>query len=229
MQAAWGARQELLSGGRRDTFLFGGLRPYGRGRPAIPRFDADEIQTLSFLFLTHSHTDHTGALPWLEEQGFSGTVFASRETLSQLKASPRRAVCLERFTPPTGLMVDWGRSGHCGGSIWYQVGLEGHSILFSGDYTEHSLAYTTDLIRNVKADLAVLDSAYGPEPQTAAEMRRELLTAAERLLTRQRSVLFPVPKFGRGLELALLLHKAWPGSAHLWRWPLPWTDGLGGP
>lgn len=181
----------------------------GAGQP-YPDLTPDEIQTLSFLFLTHSHTDHTGALPWLEEQGFSGTVFASRETLSQLKASPRRAVCLERFMPPTGLMVDWGRSGHCGGSIWYQVGLEGHSILFSGDYTEHSLAYTTDLIRNVKADLAVLDSAYGLEPQTAAEMRRELLTAAERLLTRQRSVLFPVPKFGRGLELALLLHKAWP-------------------
>lgn len=71
----------------------------GAGQP-YPDLTPDEIQTLSFLFLTHSHTDHTGALPWLEEQGFSGTVFASRETLSQLKASPRRAVCLERFTPP---------------------------------------------------------------------------------------------------------------------------------
>lgn len=59
----------------------------GAGQP-YPDLTPDEIQTLSFLFLTHSHTDHTGALPWLEEQGFSGTVFASRETLSQLKARP---------------------------------------------------------------------------------------------------------------------------------------------
>ena len=62
------------------------------------------------------------------------------------------------------------------------MGSEGHSILFSGDYTEHTLVYTADLIWNVKVDLAVLDSACGTEPRTAEDMRLDILTAVEKTL-----------------------------------------------
>ena len=175
-----------------------------------PHLTPQEIQNLSYIFLTHSHADHSGAIPWLEEQGFAGTVVASAETLEQLKTRPQRRSSLAEFVPPAGLAVRWGRSGHCAGSLWYQFRLEGRSLLFSGDYTEHSWAYATDPIRGVAADLAVLDSAYGPEPRSAGEMVRDLLTGAEELLAHQGSLLLPVPKYGRGLELALLLHRAWP-------------------
>lgn len=53
---------------------------------------------------------------------------------------------LNQFVPPDYLTVNWNRSGHCGVAYGYQVGLEGHSILFSGDYPEHTLTYTADLI-----------------------------------------------------------------------------------
>lgn len=175
-----------------------------------PHLTKEEIQRLDVVFLTHSHADHTGALPWLEEQGFSGAVAASGETLSQLKTPPKHSVPLADAAVP-GLTVRWGRSGHCAGSLWYQFELEGKTLLFSGDYTEAGLAYRVDPIRGAEADLAVLDSAYGAETRTPEEMRRDFVVRVGELLAQNRPILLPVPKFGRGLELALLLHEGWPG------------------
>ncbi len=175
-----------------------------------PHLTAPEMKRIAYVFLTHSHMDHTGALAWLEENGFSGTVIASAQTLAQLKTLPQRSAVLENADLPAALKVKWGRSGHCVGSVWYQFQLEGKTLLFSGDYTEESAAYSVDPIRGVTADLAVLDSAYGAEKRTAQEMRREFLDAAAQLLSAHGSLLLPVPKYGRGWELLLMLHQTWP-------------------
>lgn len=184
-----------------------------------PHLTKTDIQKLSWVYLTHSHADHSGALPWLENMGFTGTVIATRETLSQLKVQPRKSAVLGEEAKFPGLSVRWGRSGHCPGSVWYEFQLEGKTLLFSGDYLEGGLAYVTDPIRNVRADIAVLDSAYGPEPRSAEEMRQDFLKKAETILTAGRPLLLPVPQYGRGLEAVLLLHKRWPdlpiyGDAH---------------
>ena len=184
-----------------------------------PRLTKQEIQGLDFILLTHSHADHVGALPWLAGQGFSGTVIASRETLAQLKTPPYQAMTLEESHFPSNFRIRWGRSGHCVGSVWYHLMLDGKCLLFSGDYTECSLAYETDPIRDVAADIAVLDSAYGSEDRTPDQMRQAFLKAAAHHLFNERPLLLPVPKFGRGLELALMLHTEWPalpiyGDAH---------------
>ena len=146
-------------------------------------------------------------------------MIATRETLSQLKVQPRKSAVLGEEAKFPGLSVRWGRSGHCPGSVWYEFQLEGKTLLFSGDYLEGGLAYVTDPIRNVRADIAVLDSAYGPEPRSAEEMRQDFLKKAETILATGRPLLLPVPQYGRGLEIALLLHKQWPqlpiyGDAH---------------
>ena len=184
-----------------------------------PRLTKQEIRGLDFIFLTHSHSDHTGALPWLEGQGFSGTVIASLETLAQLNTPLHQTMALGESSFPSNLFVHWGRSGHCVGSVWYHLILDGKCLLFSGDYTEHSIAYETDPIRDVVADIAVLDSAYGSEFRTPYEMRQAFLEAVDYHLSNGRPLLLPVPKFGRGMELALMLHTEWPalpiyGDAH---------------
>ena len=186
--------------------MAGSAQPY-------PNLTPERIRSLQYVFLTHSHADHTGALPWLLEQGFSGTVIASDETFGQLPFSLPDTRTLRSFRPPEGLKLRWGRSGHCPGSVWYEFGLEGQTLLFSGDYTERSLVYETDPIRRTRAELAVIDCAYGADPRSAEVLRFDFLTRMAALLAAGKPVLLPVPKYGRGLEQLALLCRARPKAA----------------
>lgn len=214
-----------------EVFLAGGVGEHGRncfyvrgeeicflvdcGRMAgskqpYPHLSPAQIHSLQYVFLTHSHADHTGALPWLIEQGFAGTVVASEETLAQLPFSLPNTVPLRAFQPPVALKLRWGRSGHCPGSVWYELTLEKRTLLFSGDYTESSLLYPADPIRRVRAELAVIDCAYGADPRSPEVLRFDFLTRMAALLASGKPVLLPVPKYGRGLGLLALLRRARP-------------------
>ena len=201
----------LVSGARMSFLVDCGLMA-GEREP-YPHLTPDEIRTLDYVFLTHSHADHTGAMPWLEENGFKGVVAATNETLSQLKNQPAAVMTLDRLPLPDGMTLKCGRSGHCAGSVWYRFEIDGRAVLFSGDYTESSIAYDTDPIRGECADAAILDCAYASEKRTPDEMRADFLRIADKYIASGRPLLLPVPKYGRGLEIALLLHRAHPELA----------------
>ncbi len=175
-----------------------------------PALTAAQARGLDFVFLTHSHADHTGALAWLSGQGCTATVVAASATLGQVGKLPLPTVRLETYAPPAWLDLAWGRAGHCAGSVWYAFGLEGQRLFFSGDYTEHSPVYAVDPVRDRTADLAVLDSAYGPESRSDDAIRQDFLSTVAPFADAGRPVLFPVPKYGRGQEMLLLLHTRWP-------------------
>ena len=150
-------RNSFFVKGESVCFLVDCGKMAGSEQP-YPKLTPEQIRSLQYVFLTHSHADHTGALPWLLEHGFSRTVIASDETFRQLPFSLSDTKLLRSFQPTEGLKLRWGRSEHCAGSIWYEFGLEGQTLLFSGDYTESSLVYAADPIRRVRAELAVIDS-----------------------------------------------------------------------
>ena len=174
-----------------------------------PRLDDDMILSAKYLFLTHSHADHCGALEWLYSKGFGGTVIASAQTFSQMRSQPIKKLCLEEVFPNrngclNGLNIIWGRSGHCTGSVWYRFEQDGDSILFSGDYTENTFVYRCDKIRNIFADKAVIDCAYGCDKTDFREYCRALTERTLQLLKKYPLLIFPVPKYGRGEEILAL-------------------------
>jgi glyoxylase-like metal-dependent hydrolase (beta-lactamase superfamily II) len=181
----------------------------GEAGGGFPHLTPSQISSLRCVFLTHSHADHTGALPWLRGQGYTGPVIASQETLEQLPFHVEAGLPLEELCPDGSgrhqhIRIRWGRSGHCIGSVWYHLTLEHKSLLFSGDYTEDTLLHTVDPIRGQSADLAVLDCAYGHDDRAYEEVCGQLLRRVRELLDQRSTLLLPVPRYGRGLELLSL-------------------------
>ncbi len=177
-----------------------------------PELTEKQVRKAKYLFLTHSHADHTGAFRHLLEMGFHGKVVASRATLSELPADVKKPLVLEdlgkqgeEFCLTKKFHVMWGRSGHCIGSVWYRMRLGKRTILFTGDYEEHSLAYKCDKLRGIQADLAVVDCAYGNEEADGPAHLAEINEAMDRLVPRKKPLLFPVPSHGRGFDVLRLL------------------------
>lgn len=178
-----------------------------------PRLSAEQAKRLRCVFLTHSHVDHTGALPWLRSMGYTGPVIASRHTLEQLPFHLEAGLSLEELCPGgdgsyNGIGIQWGRSGHCVGSVWYRFSMEQKSILFSGDYTEDTHVYITEPIRGQAADVAVLDCAYGSDQTSYDDACAHLTTQVKKLMAQYGLLAFPVPKYGRGLELLQLFRQS---------------------
>lgn len=181
----------------------------------FPRLTAEEIRRVKYVFLTHSHADHTGALPWLYKNGFCGLIIASRCTLEQLPFTVTNAISLEQICPKNAgklhdIEIEYGRAGHCAGSVWYHFHVGENSALFSGDYTENSAVYFCDKIRGKSAEFAVLDCAYGNDERSFGQCCDEIISSVQELKKRYSTLFFPVPKYGRGTDLLKLLQQNFP-------------------
>ncbi len=205
-------RNCFLVEGERTTFLLDCGVMAGEEGGGTPRLAPEQIRGLQCVFLTHSHADHSGALPWLRSRGYAGPVVASRYTLAQLPFRMEGALPLEELCAGGrgrfgDVQIQWGRSGHCVGSVWYRFTVEQRSVLFSGDYTEHTQIYAVDPIRGQCADVAVLDCAYGPDATSYDAACWHLLERMRALPERFGMLALPVPKYGRGPELLQLFRQ----------------------
>jgi glyoxylase-like metal-dependent hydrolase (beta-lactamase superfamily II) len=205
-------RNSFLISGETVSVLVDAGRMKEKPEEPFPRLSRDQIEKIDYLFLTHCHTDHTGAISWLYERGFRGTIAGSAATIRNIPPFKADYIVLEELAGPEeeirirdGLSLVWGRAGHCIGSVWYSFCIEGRTILFTGDYEECSYAYECDRIRGRTADLAVIDCAYGTEKEDAQMHWKALEKALDRLAEKHKPLLFPVPSHGRGFDILKLL------------------------
>ena len=122
---------------------------------------------------------------------------------------------LNWFELMPGICVRWGASGHMVGSVWMQFELNGKKVFYSGDYCAQPILLYTDLPyaeiesdRNSNPmDLAIIDAAYGLDAHTQEECIFQLMSKIGEVLNRGGHVLLPVPLFGRGQDLVVLVRE----------------------
>lgn len=178
----------------------------------MPHLTREQILHTRYVFLTHSHKDHTGAAVWLIEQGFCGTFVMTAETARQLPFVLPNVILLPvpekkpEVIHLDDIKVTYGMSGHCAGAVWYRIVWEDHKLFFSGDYNFYSDVYEHQAIIGKRADAAVIDSCY---PADAWD-QESFIAALRTAIVSSSHVLLPVPKYGRGLDILLLLIRYFP-------------------
>lgn len=185
------------------------------GLDRLPDLSPEQIMRAEYVFLTHSHKDHTGAVEYLERCGYQGPVLMSNQAYQQLHYKPKNTMILDSTAPELELDSDfslkWGRTGHCAGAVWYYMEVDGKKLFFSGDYRENDPFYRCDAVRGLTANIAVIDAAYS-RLDRADDMRKAVLSTIQTSLGSHRPLLLPVPTNGRGLSMAVLLQQTFQGA-----------------
>ncbi len=167
---------------------------------------------LDFLFLSHSHLDHVGAVPLLD---FSYIV-CSKPTFELLKPqiktwmkiSGKSLLNSERYESfldrplvfkerSDDMRVILGKSGHTVGSQW--IFLKECSFLYTGDIAIDSSLYTFDALP--RANFLLVDTAYGIRK---LKRREELLNLVD---VKDKRIVLPLPRMGRSQEILMELLK----------------------
>lgn len=181
-----------------------------------PDLSREELQKVDYLFLTHCHKDHSGALSYIISKGFSGWLVTSQMTVSLEKISYDKVIflALDALSENTifldGIWLEYGSSGHCPGGLWFRMEDALGSCFFSGDYQADTLLYKCDAVKGRKADIAVIDCAHHQTEKNAQELREELQQEIRGLLKSGHPVILPVPKYGRGIEMLCMLKQSFP-------------------
>jgi Cft2 family RNA processing exonuclease len=153
------------------------------------------------VILSHAHRDHCGALDLLDRIG-DPPVHATASVLSRLGLQvDGRALPPHGTATVAGVSVQTGRSGHALGGIWVRVDVDG-GLLYMGDHSDESEVFAFD--PPPPSATIILDASYGTAEETRAAQQSDVLAATKG----DGPVLFPVPPDGRGIEIALFLHRA---------------------
>lgn len=171
----------------------------------LPHFEKIEVPTIDYLFLSHSHLDHTGAIAELMKRGFKGKIVSSKETADCIHLESNNIFypeLLKETWVDSEISVTARRSGHCFGSLSFEIEMEKKKVIYTGDYLEDSV-FQVDELRNLKADFAIVDGCYEKENGYQENKNRFL-----RLLkSRKGNVLLPLPKNGRNMDVISLLNQ----------------------
>ncbi len=229
------ARTCILLVGEKQTILLdcGVDKSEETIKEQYPLLTEEIASSIDLVLLSHSHQDHSCALPYLYALGYRGKVLCSEQTKQQVPSYIASWVAMNQqknrplpftkkdvesiqwltFSEASGeqifsendLLVKWGSSGHILGSVWYDLVFEGTRIFFSGDYHTDSSLYSFKSPQNKNRELAILDSAYGIDRMTQGQRIRRFTTYMQQAMEKRENILLPLPKYGRSQEVVFLL------------------------
>lgn len=199
---------------------------------SIAPFPFDPHQ-ISAVFVTHAHVDHTGRLPKLFKDGFTGTIYSTLPTrdLAELMLQDSVSVLAKEHKEPLydettidGLMRLWQgknyheniqinnfsvslyKAGHILGSSMILVEHEGKKILFTGDLgnSNNPLLWGPEKTNDI--DYLIMESTYGDRVhEDSAERKLKLERAIERSVLNGGVLMVPTFSLERTQEILLEL------------------------
>ena len=189
--------------------------------------------SINAVFVTHAHIDHTGRLPKLFKDGFSGPIYSTLPTrdLAELMLKDSVSVLAKEHkeSPYDETIVDdimklWVgknyheniqinnfsislyKAGHILGSSMILVGHKGKQILFTGDLgnSNNPLLFGPEKTNDI--DYLVMESTYGDRMhEDSAERKLKLERAIERRVLRGGVLMIPTFSLERTQEILLEL------------------------
>jgi len=177
----------------------------------LPNLTQAHVAKLDAVFISHSHTDHTGALPLLEEWGYTGPIIMSNMTAQQLKQFCQNTRTFQ--SESIGEWIDirnhiafqWGYNGHLIGSVWYKIRFFKEVIFYSGDYVVDSYLLKATLPiedRNVY-NVAIIDSGHVEKRIDNLEVLEEMTEYIN--VNSGRPIIFPSSFSGKTADIAAYL------------------------
>ncbi|MEM2118977.1 MAG: MBL fold metallo-hydrolase [Candidatus Bathyarchaeia archaeon] len=204
---------------------YGAMLDHTPGFPMhVPPKDVDA------LLLSHSHLDHSGALPIFYVQGkkplYTNRITAELNQLLisdfihlssyylpfeylELKTMTNNSRHLEFDTPQTvgDITFEFKNAGHIPGSVQVLFTASGKRVLFTGDFN----TVDTRLLAGAKTnfgdlDAVIIESTYATEEHpNRLQLEREFVEACTDIAERGGSVLVPAFGVGRSQEIACVL------------------------
>jgi metallo-beta-lactamase family protein len=208
-----------------------GMFQGGRAADAKNRSFAFDPRGIEFVLLSHAHIDHSGLIPRLVAQGFSGAVYATSATADllqvmlpdsgylqekdseaplytqrQAQASLKHLIAVEygaEVRPHPSVHACYRDAGHILGSAIIELFIAGRKIVFSGDLGQPNLPVVADPTPIAEADVLLVESTYGNrDHKSLAQTLDELAYALnDTLKSRKGNVVIPAFAVGRTQDI----------------------------
>ena len=202
----------------------------------LPILKADDIKGVDLVLISHIHTDHLAAVPWLtEKMGCKAPVYMTKaskmmmpimlddfikvtenppythDDLDKCIKSVKTVDFYSRFEAAPDIWVQGFPAGHILGATAFYVQVKGLSFVYTGDFSaisDHHLS--GHAIPRLFPDVLITESTYGNKTRdTIAKRERSFVQLVHATVAEGGKVLIPVFAVGRLQEICLMLEDYW--------------------
>lgn len=191
-----------------------------KGTKRFPDLNEEKVKLLDYVFLSHSHIDHYGAIHELYNMGYENRVYMTNETKKQIsgylednkniKVEVMEELCdaLKWHKFDDEMSILWGRNGHVQGALWIALKLGDEILFYSGDFNhEAKLMPHDDPIKALKGTVihkGIIDCGSGNLTDTYFDILEGLKKDICETLRKKGNILFLSHIYGKGIEMFLI-------------------------